>query len=271
MWDLGSKASREAREFASLHALVFHGDDAPELPAAVAGHPFEGQQRRHCVSGEWRGRAVQRFSTAAITVELMTLTGVLPRLEVVPSGLARESLAVGGRVVLTGDPAFDSRWTVVTNDSQFASAFLSFPVREALMHPAAAGRALVVDGAALYLWAPGVQSWSEARVRFEFLSVIRGRLDEDLWERFDMTPKAAPLLDEVVWTPGEEVRDVNQWTFAQVAVDLDDADEREYLSDTGEFEVSLLNAQLEGGTFLPAPEDEDRLYNSWLVAPDVRV
>ena len=264
MWDLAIKTSRDAREFASLHALEFNGDAAPGLPPSASSHPFAGQRRRQCVSGEWRGREVQRFSTSAITVELMTLAGVLPRLQVVASGSEREALAVGGRVVRTGDPVFDSRWTVVTDDSSFASAFLNVGVREALLHPAAAGRALVVDGAALYLWAPGARPWSEARVRFEFLSVIRGRLDEDLWERFDMTPKEPSLPADAVWTPREEFSEVNQWAYAPVV-----AADGESLGDTGEFEVSLLNAQLEGAAFLPGPDDSERIYNSWRVAPEV--
>jgi hypothetical protein len=263
MWDRARKSAREARDFASLHALEFHADAAPVLPMSRSAHPFQQEQRRQCVSGEWRGRAVQRFSTSAITVELMTLPGVLPRLQVVPSGLEREALAVGGWVVPTGDSAFDSRWTVMTDDAEFAAAFLSPRVREALLHPAATGRALVVDGSALYLWAPGDQPWTDTRVRFEFLSVISGRIEADVWSRFDAKPQ-----ETAVWLPGDEpVEEHSQWLVAPVPVDEDD---QETLGDTGEFEVALLNAELDGVTFLPGPDEGDKTYGSWLVAPDVR-
>jgi len=268
MWDWGSKTAREAREFAGLHALEFRGDDATDLPASADIHPFEGQPRRHCVSGEWRGRAVQRFSTAHITVEMMTLPGILPRLQVVPTGPECRPLALGGRAVAMGDDAFDSRWTVLTADPCFARAFLSTRVREALMHPAAVGRSLVVDGAALYLWAPGSPSWSEARVRFEFLSVVRGRLESDVWERFDLTPVAVPSAEDMVWIPTEEVSDVNQWLYAPTIVEENDEDGA--LGDTGEFEVSVLSAQLDGETFLPGHDDSTAVYSTWLVAPEVR-
>lgn len=271
MWDRARKSAREAREFASLHGLAFHGDAAPELPMSTSAHPFQQEQRRQCVSGEWRGRAVQCFSTSAITVELMTLPGILPRLQVIPSGLERGALAVGGRVVPTGDSTFDSRWTVMTDDADFAEAFLSVRVKEALLHPAAAGRALVVDGSALYSWAPGEQQWSQTRVRFEFLSVISGRIDADVWARFDSTPLAgAENPQPSVWVPGDEpIREEAMWRVATVPVD-DVDDERETIGDTGEFEVALLNAELDGVTFLPGPDDTVKAYGSWLVAPDVR-
>jgi len=34
--------------------------------------------------------------------------------------------------------------------------------------------------------------------------------------------------------------------------------------------VALLNAELDGVTFLPGPDDTAKTYGSWLVAPDVR-
>lgn len=269
MWDRAGKSSREAREFASLHALAFHMDSAPELPTSTSAHPFQNEQRRQCVSGEWRGRAVQRFSTSEITVELMTLPGILPKLQVVPSGLERGALAVGGWVVKTGDPAFDSRWTVMTDNAEFAAAFLSTRVREALLHPAANGRSLVVDGAALYLWAPGHLGWSDARVRFEFLSVISGRIEPTIWAQFDCTPQVVSAQqDAAVWLPGEEIVEECKWVMAPLPVEP--ADDSEVIGDTGEFEVALLNAELDGVTFLPHAYEEPSAEGSWLVAPDLR-
>lgn len=271
MWDRAGKAAREAREFANLHALTFHTDSAPDLPTSAGAHPFESQQRRHVVSGEWRGRAVQRFSTSEITVELMTLAGTLPRLQVIPSGLERGALAVGGQVAITGDLAFDSRWTVRTDDVAFALDFLNPRIREALLHPAAAGRALVVDGGAIYLWAPGELSWSEARVRFEFLSVIVGRIDAALWQRFDGRALRPAASSEAVWLPGEEVtEEVQQWLVASLPVEKPAGSEASEIGDTGEFEVALLNAELAEDLFLPQPEAPASSIGSWRMAPEVR-
>ena len=267
MWDRVSRGTREAKDFAAAHNLDFHGDDAPALPESLSAHPFEHQQRRHCVSGEWRGRAVQRFMTTEITVELMALRGLLPLLHVIPSGLERGALEVGGGAVVTGDPAFDSHWTVRANDPAFAAAFLTAPVREALMHPAAAGRALVVDGAAMYTWAEGEGSWGEARVRFEFLSVIAGRIDPGIWVRFDGAVEAQQAPASMTWVPGEQAHEEAQWAIAPVPAPQEPV--RDTLGDTGEFEVALLNAELETTTFLPGPEAYASEFGTWVMAPEV--
>ena len=121
----------------------------------------------------------------------------------------------------------------------------------------------MVDGSALYLWAPGEQPWTDTRVRFEFLSVISGRIEAGVWSRFDAKPN-----DSAAWMPGDEpVEEHSQWRVAPVPVDEDGSDA---LGDTGEFEVALLNAKLDGVTFLPGADESEKTYGSWLVAPDVR-
>ena len=269
MWDRARRSGREAREFASLHALMFHADAAPELPRSASVHPFQHDQRRECVSGEWRGRTVQRFSTPHLTVELMTLPGILPRLQVVPVGLEREALAVGSRAVPTGDVVFDSRWTVLSDNVDFATSFLSPRIREALLHPSAAGRSLVVDGAAVYLWAKGDQPWTDTRVRFEFLSVISGRIETDVWTRFDATPPVMSHREpSTVFLPGADAAlEVNHWRIAPVPVGDDEAGA---FGDTAEFEVALLHAELDGVAFIPGPDEEVKAYESWRMAPDLR-
>lgn len=267
MWDRASRGTREAREFAAAHDLAFHGDAAPGLPASLSAHPFEHEQRRHCVSGEWRGRAVQRFMTTEITVELMALRGLLPLLHVIPSGLERGALEVGGRAVATGDPAFDSHWTVLADDASFAAAFLTASVREALMHPAAAGRAFVVDGMAMYTWVAGESPWGEARVRFEFLSVIAGRIDPAVWAQFVVTPRVEEPRADAAWVPGDATTEEPMWAVAPLPQHQQPVEGT--LSDTGEFEVALLNAELESTTFLPGPAVPTSEYGSWVMAPEV--
>ncbi len=121
----------------------------------------------------------------------------------------------------------------------------------------------------MYLWAPGDQPWSDTRVRFELLSVISGRIEADVWSRFDAATHALPEGQaSVVWVPGDELaEDEVQWRVAPMPVE-DDA--RDRLGDTGEFEVALLNAGLQGAMFLPGADDTADSYGSWLVAPKAR-
>ena len=73
-----------------------------------------------------------------------------------------------------------------------------------------------------------------------------------------------------MWVPGDKIpSDEAQWRVATVPIDAAD-DESGMLGDTGEFEVALLNAELDGAIFLPGPDDTAKTYGSWLVAPDVR-
>jgi len=99
--------------------------------------------------------------------------------------------------------------------------------------------------------------------------VISGRIEADVWARFDATPQVlAGGRASAVWLPGDEPAEAEvQWRVAPLPVD---DDEPEALGDTGEFEVALLNAELDGVTFLPGPDDTAKTYGSWLVAPDVR-
>lgn len=201
---------------------------------------------------------MQRFVAGGSTVELMTLPRPLPRLQVIPSGLERGAMALGGRVVATGDPAFDRAVQVYADDATFALAFLSPAMREALLHPAASGRGLTVDGSAMYTWIDHVESLEYARVRLDFLSVVAGRVPASVWVDFDLTPRR----DTDAWVPAPAREEIGQWVVARVP---DDGDEHT-VSDTTEFEVSVLEAELDS-TFVPEPARPADAAGQWAIAP----
>jgi len=175
MWERTDKSARPAREFAAAHRLDYSASAPSEVVDTSDALPFTGESLHHHVSGPWRGRSVRRFEAGRYTVELMTTSGPLPTLHVIPSGLDYRALALSGRFTATGDAAFDRRWSLITNDEDFAAALLTPGMREALMHPAADGRAISFRGDQVSSWAQGDGSWSEARVRLEFLAVLVGR------------------------------------------------------------------------------------------------
>ncbi len=161
MWERTDRSARPAREFADAHDLDYSGTVPAVKAHSIEALPFTEESLRHCVSGQWRGRFVQRFETGHYTVELMTMSGALPSLHVIPSGLNFGALAIEGRVATTGDPAFDRRWTLVTENPDFAAALMTPHMREALMHPAASGRAFSFHGDRVLSWA--AQRWVMAR------------------------------------------------------------------------------------------------------------
>ncbi|WP_291378683.1 hypothetical protein [Demequina sp.] len=270
MWERTDKSSRPAREFAQLHGLDYSESASPEAARTLDGLPFTGAPLRHRVSGQWRGRSVQRFEAGHYDVELMTMRGPLPALQVIPSGLDLGALAIDGRATTTGDPAFDRRWSVTTANEEFAAALLTPAVREALMHPAAEGRAVTFRGDQVSTWALGDGSWDAARVRLDFLAVLAGRIDPAVWQQYGVTTPA-PLTDGAAWVPGPEEPEGPQWAVAPMPQAASSEADDDTLSDTGEFEVALLNAELEGTTFIPEPVSKhDDFQASWLVAPIVR-
>lgn len=269
MWERTDRSARPAREFAEAHDLDYSGT-VPALKAhTIDAVPFPLEARRHYVSGQWRGRFVQRLETGRYSVELMTMSGALPTLHVIPSGFNGEALTIEGRVAPTGDPDFDRRWTVITDNADFAAALLTPHMREALMHPAAEGRAVAFEADQVYSWAVDGGSWQDARIRLDFLAVVLGRVGEDVRQCFEVSAMA-PAAGAPNWMPAADEPDGPQWAVAPMPAPRSEQ-RRDDLSDTGEFEVSLLEATLEGTTFLPKSESsEDEQQGNWRYAPAVR-
>lgn len=269
MWERTDRSARPAREFADAHDLEYSGTVVALKAPTIDALPFTEESSRHCVSGQWRGRFVRRFETGRYSVELMTMSGALPTLHVIPSDLNCGALAIEGRVASTGDPTFDRRWTIITDNAEFATALLTPHMREALMHPAAEGRAVSFAADQVASWAADGGSWQEARVRLDFLAVLVGRIGEGVRQRFEASAPSstggAPM-----WVPADDVSDGPQWAVAPMPTARPEQRHQD-LSDTGEFEVSLLEAQLAGSAFLPqqAPA-EDEQQGTWLYAPAVR-
>ncbi|MCB2413008.1 hypothetical protein LGT39_09140 [Demequina sp. TTPB684] len=275
MWDRTDRSARPAREFAQAHGLVYAASANPAATDLCDGVPFAGLPMRHHVSGQWRGRPAERWEAARYTIEKMQLPRPLPSIRIVPQSSGVDTPATGSTTFATGDADFDRRWSVTTESAHYAAALLDETMREALMHPAAEGRALAIRGETVTSWAHNDATWADARVRLDFLAVVLGRITPNVWERF--SPVApVPVAPEAVWTPApqQEQDEFAQWAIAPVPEaphnDRDDAGP-DSLTDTGEFEVALFNAQLNGTTFLPHPAgSEDEEYSSWRVAPLTR-
>lgn len=261
MWDRSGKSTREARDFAAQHALTFHAD-APGLPSAFDSHPFSLVRRDQCVSGQWRGRTVQRFLVEGTTVELMALPRPLPRLQVVPAGGKRGAMEVGGLPVVTGDDVFDRSFTVYADDADYVKTLVDPQVREALLHPAFSGRSLTIDADIMYLWTLAPSSWDEARVRFEFLSVLIARIPLAVWERFDRSGRALAAPHTAAWMPEAVEPEVDQWAYAPIAAPVR-AVQQAIAEPADESPITSSG----DGMFLPGPESPDEEFLDFAVAP----
>lgn len=267
MWERHNKDHSAARDFAHAYGLTFHDAQAPALPTQTYPHPFSDSRRDECVAGEWRGRTVQRFAFDGVTVELLALPRPLPRLLVVPAGADRARVDIGGIRIATGDRAFDSRYETYADDEAYARALLNSSMREALLHPAAEGRGLTIDGDLMYLWTAAPTTWDEARVRFEFLAVLISRISLDIWERFDRTARAvpvsrfAPISGSIpvvdTFQPQAEQPEDERWMFDTATVP---APEQPY----AQVERTHVSAD---AMFVPGAPVDPEEYNMFRVAP----
>lgn len=264
MWERADKSSRGAQDFASQHALTFHAESTPAIPSAFDTHPFSGWRRTPSVSGEWRGRTVQRFVAEGVTVELLALPRPLPRMQIVPMGTRRGAMDVGGLPVATGNPAFDARLAVYSDEPTFVSTLLDPAMQEALLHPAFSGRALTIDADVMYLWTEADTSWDEARVRFEYLSVLIARIPLAVWERFDRSGRQVDVAASAaaLFVPGPEEPETDQWEYVEVTTPMQMAPAPVVAP-----AAVAAAAPAFDGAFLPEPTAVEREYGNFAVAP----
>lgn len=264
MWERADKSSREAQDFAGQHALTFHAESTPEIPSAFDTHPFSGWRRTPCVSGQWRGRTVQRFVTEGVTVELLALPRPLPCVQVVPVGAKRGPMDIGGLPVATGNPEFDARLAVYSDEPTFVHTLLDPAMQEALLHPAFRGRSLTIDADVMYLWTDATTSWDEARVRFELLSVLISRIPLAVWERFDRSGRQVDVTAsaEALFVPGPEEPETEQWSYVEVA-----APTQFVAAPVAEPVPTASVAPAIDGAFLPEPTAAEGEYGNFAVAP----
>lgn len=264
MWERADKSSRAAQDFADQHALTFHAESTPALPSAFDTHPFSGWRRSTCVAGQWRGRTVQRFVSEGITVELLALPRPLPRIQVVHAGIKRGAMGVGGLPVATGNPEFDARLAVYSDDPSFVSTLLDPAMQEALLHPAFSGRSLTIDADVMYLWTDTETTWDEARVRFEFLSVLIARIPLAVWDRFDRSGRQidVPTSVDALFVPEPEVPETNQWEYVDVAAPM-----QVEVAAVAPVTTAPSAAPAFEGAFLPGPAAAEGEYENFAVAP----
>ena len=190
------KSEKAVKAFAAAHGLEFHKRNAPQLPFASITHRLQSGHRELVVQGMWRGNFVQRFIADGFSVELLVLPYALPTLQLVPTLASYDHEPATGPMVPMPDAQFNEHWRVSSENAAFAYDFVTPPVRDALAHEAAYGKAVGIDGPMLFLFTPlAPVTADELRVRFEFLSVLASRIDAGVWQRWargGMPAVAAP-------------------------------------------------------------------------------
>ncbi|MDN4472266.1 hypothetical protein [Demequina zhanjiangensis] len=143
-------------------------------------------------------------------VTLVELPVTLPRLDIVPEGIAdRVAKALGGRDVDVESHEFNRRWRVLADDPRYAHAVLNPLMIDRLLRTDVEGLALRFEGSALMAWRSGPQGVESLASRLGALTGVARQIREHVvvdygmpaWGSEAMRP-FADTAPEWATTPG---------------------------------------------------------------------
>jgi hypothetical protein len=118
-----------------------------------------------------------RGADHAFQVSLVEIPVVLPRLEVVPEGVAAKfAKALGGRDLDVESHEFNRRWRVLCRDARYAHAVLDPRMVERLLEPDAWELAIRIDGGAVMAWQAGRVGTADLARRLGVLTAVARRI-----------------------------------------------------------------------------------------------
>lgn len=187
-----SRHRREFTEFAALHGWEYV-PSTREYSARFASFPFATgtrQRQEHVLRGMLNGVQCVTFThhfeirddnnrgaDQAFQVSLVEIPVVLPRLEVVPEGVAAKfSKALGGRDLDVESHEFNRRWRVLCRDARYAHAVLDPRMVERLLEPDALELAIRIDGGAVLAWQAGRVGTGDLARRLGVLTAVARRI-----------------------------------------------------------------------------------------------
>ncbi|WP_297083083.1 hypothetical protein [uncultured Demequina sp.] len=118
-------------------------------------------------------------------VTLAELPVALPRLDIVPEGIAAQvAKGFGGGDVDVESHAFNRRWRVRADDARYAHAVLDPRMVERLLQVDAEGLALRIEGGAVLTWQQGRQGPEELSRRLSVVTSIAKRIPEHVLREY---------------------------------------------------------------------------------------
>ncbi|MFW7415456.1 hypothetical protein [Demequina sp. SO4-18] len=183
----------EYQEFALSHGWEYLARSF-EYGSRFAAYPFgEGSSRRQesVVRGDFNGQRCATFAQVyevandrnspptvyAHQVTLAELPVALPRIDIVPQNLpATIAKVLGGRDLDVESHEFNQRWRVLCDDPRYGHAVIDPRMIERLLYSDVEGRAVRIEGGAVYVWNPGRQGADGLARRLAVVSGIARRI-----------------------------------------------------------------------------------------------
>ncbi|MDE0572002.1 DUF3137 domain-containing protein [Demequina sp. B12] len=181
-WEYAAVTHRYSRRF---REFPFDTGRALRQEAVAAG-AFNGVQ---CATFahvyETRAERDSRPMTIAHQVTLAELDVALPRIDIVPQGVAQTVItALGGRDVDVESHDFNRQWRVIATDARYAHAVLDPRMVERLTWDDVQGYAIRIEGAAVYVWQRGRQGPEDLAARLGIVTAIARRIPDHVLREF---------------------------------------------------------------------------------------
>lgn len=182
----------QGAKFASRHSGWEFADEA-ELPQLanyvyIPGPPRERVLGRNVLHGPWRRReaavAVIDVSAAEFSMASMRMGDFdVPGMAVVPATLLNEFRGRGQSVGTEWDE-FNDRWTVLTDNPQFAHAVTAAPMMRRLMEDDAEGFAIAVEGSQVIVFTPGREYRRSPQRMLDFAYSVADAVPDHVWTQW---------------------------------------------------------------------------------------
>ena len=131
------------------------------------------------------GDGDRRMTRRAYQVTLAELPVRLPRVDIVPEGIAAQvAKRLGGRDVDVESHAFNQRWRVLADDPRYAHALLDPRMVERLLQVDAEGVAIRIEGGAVLTWQQGRQGVEQLSKRLSVVTGVAKRIPEHLLREY---------------------------------------------------------------------------------------
>ena len=184
--------SREYTHFAALHGWEFvkftraYSNRFAAFPFSTGVDPHQRNVLKGTLNGVDCATFTHHFEIRdennksvdqIFQVSLVEIPVVLPRLEVVPEGVAAKfSKALGGRDLDVESYEFNRRWRVLCNDPRYAHAVLDPRMVERLLKPDALDLAIRIEGGAVMAWQAGRMGTDTLARRLGVLTAVARRI-----------------------------------------------------------------------------------------------
>ncbi|WP_062077354.1 DUF3137 domain-containing protein [Demequina globuliformis] len=196
-----ARHSDDYRRFARDHGWDYTAQSGA-YTARFRGYPFDSgatARQESVVTGTFNGMPCATFvhayeprrddnSPALVVPHQVTAAELdvnLPRIDLMPEGIGQAvASVVGGGDLDTESHDFNRLWRVICDDDRYARSLLDPRMIERLTWADAVGKAIRIEGSAVYVWEPGRVAPKDLAARLSLVTGIARRIPDHVLREF---------------------------------------------------------------------------------------